>query len=96
MRKFDQRGITQKKLDMETLYLRMYADGSFANNADSTTQLGYAVLLCDDDDNSNVFQYSLHTHRKVLREVLGGEVMAFTNEMDCEITVREHIEGMKQ
>ena len=49
------RGIFQRKLDYDTLYLRVYADSSFADNDDSTTQLGYILLICDAFNHCNVY-----------------------------------------
>lgn len=74
------------------MHLRIYADGSFANNTDSTSQLGFVVWLWDDEDKANLLQYSSHTTRRVVRSVLGRELMAFAEGMDYELAVREDIE----
>ncbi len=37
---------------MDTLQVRGYADASFANNADNTSQLGMVVVLADANRNA--------------------------------------------
>ena len=50
VRKHEKRGILQQPLDRKSLHIRVYADGSFADNVDMKTQLGYIILMCDDSD----------------------------------------------
>lgn len=47
------RGIRHIQLQPECLHLRVYADGSFANNQDESSQLGYIIALCDKHGNSD-------------------------------------------
>lgn len=67
------RGLLQQKLDPETLHIRVYADSSFANNEDLSTQLGYLVLLCDARKRCNVLHYSSHKSRRTVRSVMGAK-----------------------
>lgn len=88
------RGLLQQKLDMATLHLRMYADSSFADNEDLSTQLGYIVLICDASNKCNVLHFSSHKSRRVVRSVMGGEAYAMANGMDFTLTLRHDLESM--
>lgn len=92
--KTTERGILQEKLDLNSLHIRVYTDGSFADNDDLTTQLGYIVLLCDDHDRCNVLNFSSHKSRRVVRSVLGGETYAFADGMDFGLSMKYDIEAM--
>lgn len=50
-----------------------YADASFANNAEYTTQLGYIVLLTDHSAHGNPIHNSSYNSQRVVRSILGGE-----------------------
>lgn len=88
------RGLLQRKLDLQTMYMRVYADGSFADNEDLTTQLGYLVFLCDASGSCNIVQYSSHKSRRVVRSVLGGETYAFADGLDYGLSLKHDLEQM--
>lgn len=69
-------------------------NGSFAENQDLSTQLGYIVLLCDKYDKCSILHYSSHKSRRVVRSVLGGEVHAFADYMDFALVIKRDIEEM--
>ena len=52
------RGLKMQKLDVNTLHIRAYADSSFANNEDHTSQLGYIEFLSDESGKFNVLHYA--------------------------------------
>lgn len=39
------RGLTYERLDIQAFHLRVYADASFASKSDLSSQLGYIILL---------------------------------------------------
>jgi hypothetical protein len=88
------KGITYPRLDRTSLRLKVYADSSFANNEDLTSQLGYLVLLTDKNDRCNIIHYSSHKSRRVTRSVLGGEVHAFADAFDYAIVLKRDLEAM--
>lgn len=47
----------ERKLEKEGLHLRIYKDGSWANDADLSIQLGYYILLFQADENANILYY---------------------------------------
>ncbi len=72
------RGIGFIKLDAETLQVRRYADASFANNADYTSQLSMVVVLSDAHGNACPIHYASWNSRRVTRSVLAAEVCALS------------------
>lgn len=92
--KYPDRGILQRKLDKHSLHIRVYTDGSFADNSDLTTQLGYIILMCEKNNNCNILHYSSYKSSRVVRSVLGGETYAFADGMDFGITLKHDMENM--
>lgn len=90
------RGLLQQKLDLDSLHLRVYTDGSFADNPDLSTQLGCLILLCDKYGKCNVLHFSSYKSRRVVRSVLGSETYAFTDGMDFALILKKDIEDMIQ
>ena len=52
------RGLKFVKLDEAGIRIVTFADASFSNNADGSTQLGYLFLLADKTGNANVLQFA--------------------------------------
>ena len=77
--KYPTRGILQQKLDKSTMHLRVYADGSFADNIDMRTQLGLFVLMVDGNDRCNILNYRSYKSKSVAQSVLGGELYAIAD-----------------
>ncbi len=70
------RGLVYRKLDKESVHLRVYSDSSFANNRDGTSQLGFIILLCDYANACNVVHYRSYKSQRVVRSVLGADLYA--------------------
>ena len=47
LKKHDDVVLKDPKLDSDSLRIRMYADASYADNRDASSQLGFTVFLCD-------------------------------------------------
>ena len=75
-------GIIFKPLDLSSLYIAGYADASFANNHDLSSQLGSVIILKDKYDNATIIQYGSWKCHRVTRSVLGAEIYAFSHTMD--------------
>lgn len=52
------RGIAQHCLRISELKMIFFTDSSFSNNADSTTQLGFMILLANETGRANILHYS--------------------------------------
>jgi hypothetical protein len=83
-----------RKLDLESLKIKVYADSSFANNEDLTSQLGYIIMLTDKTGKCNILHYSSHKSRRVTRSVLGGEVYAFADAFDQAFILRHDLQSI--
>lgn len=86
------RGLCYVTLDRKSLHLRAYSDGSFVNNQDSSSQLGYIVLLCDGNDNCNVIKFRSFKSKRVVRSVLGAEVYSFAEAFDAAFVIKTDLE----
>jgi len=78
-------------LERESLLLRVYADASFAASDDLSSQLGYTVLLRDDDDNCHVLAYSRKRAPRMVRRILAGEVYSFADPFDATLIIRHDV-----
>jgi hypothetical protein len=87
-------GLTYHKLEKDSLKIKVYADSSFANNDDLTSQLGYIVLLTDKTNKRNIIHYTSHKSRRVRRSILGGEVYAFADAFDFAFTLKHDLQSM--
>ena len=85
-------GLSFKKLDLESLYIRVYTDAAFANNIDLTSQLGYIITLCDKHNVCNVLSFRSYKSQRVVRSVLGGEIYAFADGFDSAYLLKHDLE----
>ncbi|KAF6807096.1 hypothetical protein CPLU01_15834 [Colletotrichum plurivorum] len=85
------RGLTFIPLNLETATLFVFVDGSFANNHDLTSQLGFVVVLANetvDHDNGtfeifgNIIHFSSTKSKRVTRSVLASEVYGMVAGVD--------------
>ena len=53
-----QRGLTFINLEIKTLRLYAFADASFANNHDFSSQIGFVLVLADATNKANIFHWS--------------------------------------
>ena len=60
------------KLDMNTIWIQVYSDASFATNKDLSSQIGYIIFLADDFGKCQPIAWSSHKARRVTRSVLGS------------------------
>jgi hypothetical protein len=61
-------------LDLDSAHLRVYANASFANNPDLSSQIGYTVFLTDKHGRANLIAWSSRKCRRVTRSVLAAEL----------------------
>ncbi len=86
--------LQMRKLDMDSLHIRAYADASFATNHNLTWQIGYIVLLCDKWYNACTQHYTRYKSRRVARSVLGAETYAFADVYDFTYCAKKDLETM--
>lgn len=66
-------GLLQQDPDKQTLRMILFSDSSFENNDDSTTQLGFIVLLNDGSKMVNLVHFESNKSKRGVRSVLGAE-----------------------
>ena len=83
------RGITYVPLDLSTAKLYVFVDGSFANNKDLSSQLGYEVILANEVDredsfeiHGNLIDWRSVKSKRVTRSVLASEVYGMSAGVD--------------
>lgn len=68
------------KLDMTSVLIRVYMDTSFATNENLSSQFGFLVLYCDNDDKFHVVEYKSNNSRRVVRSIMAVEVCGFMDD----------------
>jgi len=88
------RGLTYIPLDLHTAKLFVFVDGSFANNKDLTSQIGYEIFLANETANEDTFtmtgnlvHWSSTKCKRVTRSILASEIYAMTNGVDMGIAM---------
>jgi hypothetical protein len=69
----------------------MYAESSFANRRDKSSQLGYVVCLRDKTGTMCIRYRSCKSWR-VVRSAMAAETLAFTAAFDAALSVRDQLE----
>ena len=77
----------------------MFIDGSFANNKDLSSQLGYEIMLINesyDDDNrfiirGNLIYWSSTKSKRVIRSVLVLEIYGMVRGVDMVLTMNSTV-----
>jgi hypothetical protein len=85
------RGLRFVKLNPEHLRLITFTDAAFANNADLSSQIGYVIVLAD-QDNANILHWSSTKCKRVTRSVLASELYAMSNAFDISSAIKCTIE----
>lgn len=83
-----------RKLYCSTLRVVAYADGSFSNILDGSSQLEYFIILSDASMGCNVLSYPSFKSRRVTRSVLGAKVMAFADAFDCAFVLKRNLQHL--
>lgn len=91
------RGITYIPLDLQTTKLFVFVDGSFANNKDFSSQIGYEIILANEIQTSdeefeikgNLLHYSSTKSKRVTRSVLASEIYSMVGGVDMAISIND-------
>ena len=81
-------------VDLETAEVHVFADASFATNADLSSQLGYVVFLVDQDRNCSLITWSSSKCKRVTRSVLAAELYAIANAFDVGFAIGHTFESI--
>lgn len=72
--KYSTRELTYRSLEMNSLHLRVYTDGSFSLNYNIFSEVRYLIILCDCSKTFYFLDYSSKKSKRVVRFVIGGEL----------------------
>jgi hypothetical protein len=96
------RGLTFISLTND-LKLMIFVDASFANNKDLSSQLGYLIILANEqqgrdsfDINANIIHWQSVKCKRVTRSVLASELYAMTLGFDAAAAIKGTIEAILQ
>ena len=89
------RGIKYIPLDLQCTKLFVFVDGSFANNKDFSSQIGYLIILANETFiesnefvvNGNLIHYSSTKSKRVTRSVLASEIYGMVGGVDMAIAI---------
>jgi hypothetical protein len=96
------RGIKYIELDLNRTKLFVFVDGSFANNKDFSSQIGYEIILANETTNAsyeensfnlrgNLIHYSSTKSKRVTRSVLASEIYGMVGGIDMAIAINTTI-----
>ena len=81
-------GLKYVPLDPTTVRIATFVDGSFADNLDLTSQLGFVMTLMDKDDKANIIHYASTKSKRVVRSVLAAELYALAIGYDNGVSIK--------
>src|SRR6266496_1496522 len=82
------RGLTFVLLNIHSLNLIVFTDASFANNKDLSSQIGFVIVLTDQNRTVNIIHWSLIKCKRVTRSVLASELYALAYGFDIGATIK--------
>jgi len=93
------RGIKYIALKLDHMKLFVFVDGSFANNKDFSSQIGYLIILANETTNGmdeftikgNLIHYSSTKSKRVTRSVLASEIYGMVGGVDMAIAINTTI-----
>ena len=92
------RGLTYVTLDMPTAKLFVFVDGSFANNKDFSSQLGYEIMIANETTGQdeftikcNLIHQSSTKSKRVTRSVLASEIYGIVGGVNMAIAINSTI-----
>ena len=71
-------------------------DASFANNKDYSSQVGYVIVLADENDNCNIIHWSSIKCKRVTRSVIASELYAMTHGFDTTCALKDTLDKIAQ
>lgn len=88
------RGLKFKQLHLPSTRLVAFADSSFANNKDYSSQIGFVVAMVDKDGNANTIHWQSIKCKRVTRSVLASELYAFALAFDHASALNQSIQAI--
>ena len=84
-------GLQYNKMDIETMEILVYSDGSFSGNNDGSSQVGFMNFLIDKNNTASLIEYSSSKSKRIVRSVLGAETFGMADACDASIVLQHDI-----
>jgi hypothetical protein len=92
------RGLTYIPLNILTVKLFVFVDGSFANNKDFSFQIGFEIIIANETTgndeftiNGNLIHWSSIKSKRVTRSVLASEIYGMVRDVDMSFAINSTI-----
>lgn len=89
-----EQGLNFVPLNLDNVRLVVVTDASFANAPGSKSQLGYIIMMVDDDNNSNIIHYGSNRCSRIARSVMAAELHALTLGFDYAFVIKDLLEDI--
>ena len=92
------RGLRFKAIDLSNAKLFVFVDGSFANNKDQSSQIGYVIILANEHSHANTNEFTIEGNtihwsstkcRRVTQSVLASEIYGMVNGFDLGFVIKQ-------
>ncbi|KAI1006563.1 hypothetical protein K3495_g1654 [Podosphaera aphanis] len=87
--------LTYISLVIESMRLFVFVHGSFANNKDLSSQIGYDIVLANEEETNesftisgNIIHWSSTKCKRIKRSILASEIYAMANGVDIAINTK--------
>jgi hypothetical protein len=81
-------------LDLDSLYIRGYANASFGMTVDCSSQIGYCILLMDKFDGFAIVKFRSGTCHRVMHSAMAAETCAFAEAFDAAFVLKHSHEKL--
>ena len=85
-------GLTYVNLDLRSARIVLLTDASFANAAGMKSQLGYLILMADDNGNCNLLHYGSNKCQRIARSVMAAEIQALVLGFDFAFLIKDLVD----
>lgn len=82
------------KLSGKKLRITLFTEAVFWNFGDKSSQLGFAVIISDENGNFNIRHYVSRHCRRIKRSAMGADLLALVTSFDHEFMVKTLMEEL--
>jgi hypothetical protein len=86
--------LSYPELDLDSLYIRGYADASFGMNVDGSGQIGYCILLMDKFDRFAIIKFRNGKCHRGTHSAMAAETCAFAEAFDAAFVLKHGLEKL--
>ncbi|KAM4063754.1 cwf18 domain containing protein [Hirsutella rhossiliensis] len=98
------RGLCYIPIDLESAKIFVFTDGSFANNKDLSSQIGFVIIIANETAQStdsfsirgNILHWSSTKCKRVTRSVLASEIYGLTSGFDLAFVIKQTVNTIAQ